>query len=224
MNTFTQEKAKKGFQSVNSFLIEWDIVVNKVKRLPLIAEPEGDGANAGDIKFYFSENYYQKEDTFVIEKTRQHFIVVNTPQRLRDNCWLVVAKINDNDYSSTIDKLGGSLVGATTRWITNIKPELHETGYVKAQSNVEKARTYISTHRVDVDMSAKYAGMEDVFIKIGKGNESTDHVYKMNPAEKDCLDNFMEARNNSLTWGKSNVSADGKPKINHRSFYAVMYS
>lgn len=78
--------------------------------------------------------------------------------------------------------------------------------------NVERMRTHIATHRCDVDMSAMYKPMEDVFIQIGKGDKD-DPVYKMNSAEKDCLDSFMEVRNNALLWGKSNVDETGKSKI-----------
>ena len=209
MNTYTMEKGKKGFQSVNSFLIEWDLQSKKIKRVPLIAAPEGSGLNAGDVKFYFPENYYQKYDTFVVERTRQQFIVLNRPQRLRDNCWLVIAKILDNDYDSVVDP--STAAGFQTRFVTNYVPELHSEGYTKYQSNCEKMRTYIATHRCDIDMSAMYKPMEDVFIQIGKGSDD-DPVYKMNTAEKDCLDSFMEARNNALLWGKSNMDASGKPK------------
>ena len=210
MNTYTMEKGKKGFQSINSFLIEWDLQAKKIKRVPLIAAPEGSGLNAGDVKFYFPENYYQKYDTFVVERTRQQFIVLNRPQRLRDNCWLVIAKILDNDYDSVVDPT--TAAGFQTRFVTNYHPELHQEGYTKYQSNCEKMRTYIATHRCDIDMSAMYKPMEDIFIQIGKGSDD-DPVYKMNTAEKDCLDSFMEARNNALLWGKSNMDATGKPKI-----------
>ena len=210
MNTYTMEKGKKGFQSINSFLIEWDLQTKKIKRVPLVAAPEGSGLNAGDVKFYFPENYYQKYDTFVVERTRQQFIVLNRPQRLRDNCWLVIAKILDNDYDSVVDP--STAAGFQTRFVTNYVPELHSEGYTKYQSNCEKMRTYIATHRCDIDMSAMYKPMEDVFIQIGKGGDD-DPVYKMNTAEKDCLDSFMEARNNALLWGKSNMDASGKPKI-----------
>ena len=215
MNTYTMEKGKKGFQSINSFLIEWDLQVNKIKRIPIIAAPDGTGVNAGDIKFYFPENYYQKYDTFVIEKTRQQFIVINRPQRLRDNCWLVIAKILDNDYDSVLNYNGSNaagMVGMQTRFVTNYHPELHQEGYTKYQSNVERMRTHIATHRCDIDMSAMYKPMEDIFIQIGKGDKD-DPVYKMNTAEKDCLDSFMEVRNNALLWGKTNMDETGKPKI-----------
>lgn len=61
-------------------------------------------------------------------------------------------------------------------------------------------------------MSAMYKPMEEVFIQIGKGDKD-DPVYKMNTAEKDCLDSYMETRNNALLWGKSDVDATGKPKL-----------
>lgn len=54
--------------------------------------------------------------------------------------------------------------------------------------------------------------MEDTFIQIGKGDKD-DPVYKMNSAEKDCLDSFMQARNGAMLWGKSNMDKNGKPKI-----------
>lgn len=214
MNTYTMERGKKGFQSINSFLIEWDLEVKKIKRIQIVAAPEGTGVNAGDVKFYFGENYYNKYDTFVVERTRQQFIVMNRPQRLRDNCWLVIAQIVDNDYNSVVDYLGGSassMIGWSTRFVSNYHPELHQEGYTRYQSNTEKMRTYIGTHRCDIDYSAKYAAMEDVFIQIGKGDKD-DPVYKMNPAEKDLLDSFMEARNNALLWGKTNMDESGKPK------------
>ena len=76
--------------------------------------------------------------------------------------------------------------------------------------NVEKHRTYIGTHRADVDMSAQFKPMEQVFIQIGKG-EKDDPVYKLNTAEQDCLDSFMFARNGALLYGKTNVDKTGKP-------------
>ena len=48
-------------------------------------------------------------------------------------------------------------------------------------------------------MSAMYKPLEEVFISIGKGSDANgmDPFYKMNTAEKDCFDNFMEARANA---------------------------
>lgn len=80
--------------------------------------------------------------------------------------------------------------------------------YSRFQSNCEKMRTYIGTHRADIDMSAQYAAMEDVFIQIGKGDKD-DPVFVMDGADKVCLDSFMEARNNALLWGKTDVDVNG---------------
>jgi len=212
LNTYTLEKGKKNaFQSIDSFVVEWDINVNRIKRVNFISVPEGDGANGSDIIFRFGENYYQKFDTFIIENTRQLIIVLNRPQRISDNEWVVIGKIQDSDYGAVLDT-SGCQPGMATRFVTNYMPEMHEEGYVKYQSNVERHRTYIGTHRADASMSAQYNAMEDVFIQIGKGQQD-DPIYRLNTAEKDCLDSFMEARNNACLWGKTNMDVYGKPKI-----------
>ena len=126
MNTYTLEKGKKNqFQRVDSFLIEWDLNINRIKRVYMTAVPEGDGAMGSDIIFHFGENYYQKYDTFIIERTRQQIMVMNRPQRVRDNDWLIVGKLLDNSYDSVLDT-SGAFVGSATRFITNIMPEMHE--------------------------------------------------------------------------------------------------
>jgi len=47
--------------------------------------------------------------------------------------------------------------------------ETRSVTYTKWQSNVEKHRGYISTHRADASYSALYAAQENVFINISKG-------------------------------------------------------
>jgi hypothetical protein len=54
--------------------------------------------------------------------------------------------------------------------------------YTKWQSNVEKHRGYISTHRADASYSALYAAMEDVFVKIAEGkckDNLKETIYRM---------------------------------------------
>lgn len=195
-NTFTQKKENRNFKSIDTFLVEWNINVNRIKRVYLIAAPEGDGMNGSNVLFRFNENYYNRYDTFVVEDTRQQFIVMEQPQRVNDSEWVYIAKINDDDYSSVVDT-SGTYVGASTRFVTNYMPEMHEEGYTRYQSNVEAHRIYISTHRTDIDMSAQYLAMEDTFCTIAEEGKA-DVVYKMNRAERVCLDSFMEARNNAL--------------------------
>ena len=207
MNVWTVDGEKrKGYKSIDSFTIEWDIKVNRIHKVK-ITSAQGTGINKSDIMFYFPENYYNKYDVFIVEETRMQFRVVNRPQRVADNSWLVIAQIHDGLYESHVAE--GSLTGLTTRFLTNYQPELHEEGYVRQQSNIEKHRISIATHRADVDMSAQYRAAEDVFINIAKGDKEV--TYQMNSAEKDCLDSFMEARNNALLWGKSNLDKNFKP-------------
>ena len=122
MNVYTRDKGKaNAFQSINSFLVEWDIDVNFVKRLPILATDGNDGANGSEIVFQFPERYYEMYDVFVIEDTRQQCIVMSVPVRRSDACWEVTARVIDNDYSERIV----DVVGKSTRFVTNHMPELH---------------------------------------------------------------------------------------------------
>ena len=131
MNTFTNEKvSKNSWQRINNYMYEWELEVNRIKRLPILSM-EGNGCNGGDIIFRFNENYYQKYDTFIIEDLRQYVIVLNRPQRIADNCFIVVGKLVDDDYSSQIpDSFVENAAGRLTRFITNYMPELHEEGWI----------------------------------------------------------------------------------------------
>lgn len=86
-----------------------------------------------------------------------------------------------------------------------------EVGYVKYQSSVEKARTFIGTTRNDIDFSAKYAAMEDHFINIA--NNGKEFTLKLNAAEKVCMDSFMESRNNKLLFSKGNFDENGRSTL-----------
>lgn len=126
MNVYTSEKAtKNSWQRLNEFVYEWDLEVNRIKRVPIISV-EGTGENKCDIIFRFPENYYQKYDTFIIEKTRQLIIVMNRPQRIADNCWIVIGKLVSDDYSEALSSVAA---GDTTRFVTNYMPELSEEGW-----------------------------------------------------------------------------------------------
>ena len=213
MNIYTSDKhSKNSWQRLNEFMFEWELEVNRIKRVPILSI-EGNGCNASDILIRFPENYYQKFDTFVIEELRQYVIVMNRPQRIADNCFLVVGKLVDSDYSAQLpDFFVNNCAGKLTRFVTNYMPELHEEGYTKYTSNTEKFRGYISTHRVDIDYSAMYKPMEDVFIQIGKGKDD-DPVYKLPKCEQVLVENFLQVREGKQAWGKSDVDASGRPTL-----------
>lgn len=173
----------------------------------------------------FPENYYQLHEIFKIEKTGQQCFVVSRPIRKADNMWSVMVRLVDDDYSSILDK-EGCQVGDTTRFIGNAKPELHDTGFVKYQSNVEKMRNYMTTIRVDDSYSSKYALMEDTFIKIGKGENQgclTEKIYKLEPMKKNLIENFLYARENMILLAKGNIGVDGKATISDRGTGRPIY-
>lgn len=122
MNVYAKDKNKGDrFQSLDSFLIEWDIETNFVKRIPILSV-DGDGANGSEVIFQFPEHYYEMLDVFVIEETRQQCMVMLSPIRRSDKCWEYVCRVIDNDYSERIDK---NIEGTETRFLTNHQPELH---------------------------------------------------------------------------------------------------
>lgn len=108
----------------------------------------------------------------------------------------------------------------------NAKPELHDCGFVKYQSNIEKMRNYMSTIRVDDSYSSKYALMEDTFIKIGKGENQgclSEKIYKLEPMKKNLIENFLYARENMILLAKGNIGVDGKATISDRSTGRPVY-
>lgn len=125
-------------------MIQSNLETNQIKRIPFAAEPISDGADGGEIEMIFPENYYQLHEIFKIDKTGQQCIVVAPSVRRADNCWVVTVRLLDDDYSSVLDT-SGCQVGDLTHYIGNSKPELHDCGFVKYQSNVERMRNYMST-------------------------------------------------------------------------------
>lgn len=215
-NIFYQDgKSGNKYQSIDAMYFEWEVETNYIKRVEFADVPTEGGAGGTEIVMAFKERYYEKYDIFKIDKTMQQCIVVSRPVRKADNYWEVVVRLIDNDYSSVLD-LSGCQVGDTTRFQSNAMPEMHEEGYVKYQSNIEKHRNFITTHRCDDSYSALYAAHENVFISIAEGKDTgslKETLYKMDKKEKVLLDNFLYVRNNGLLFNKSNVDVNGKPTI-----------
>ena len=215
-NIFYQDKKSANkYQSIDSMYFEWEVETNFIKRIEFAATPIGDGANGTEITMAFKEKYYNKYDIFKIDTTMQQCYVVSHPIRKADNYVEYQVRLIDNDYKSVLD-VSGCQIGDTTRFQSNAMPELHEEGFVKYQSNIERHRNYITTHRCDIDYSALYAAHENTFISIAQGKDQgnlTETIYKMDTKEKKLLNSFLEVRNNGLLFNKCNVDANGKPTI-----------
>ena len=222
---YGDEKKAKGFQNIDSTYFEWEVETNYIKRIPFAAVPVGNGVDGTEIEMIFPENYYQLHEIFKIESTGQQCFVVSRPIRKSDKEWSVMVRLIDDDYSSELD-LSGCQIGDLTRFIGNAKPELHDTGFVKYQSNVEKMRNYMTTVRVDDSYSSKYALMEDTFIKVGKGDGNgnlSEKIYRLEPMKKNLIQNFLYARENMILLAKGNIGVDGKATISYRSTGRPIY-
>ena len=211
-NVFYNEKTVNKFQPIDSLQVEWSIEVDFIKRVEFAAVPSDKGELGSEIVMHFKERYFERYDTFVIEKSGQQCIVKSIPQRKADDFWEYVVQLIGNDYEAVLD-LSACQVGDTTRFVTNIQPEYHTEGYVKYQSNIEKHRTWIQEIRVDVSMSSRYDALEDQFIKIAKGDGAgsmKEKLFKLNKVEKDLLDSYATAKNNASLLGKTTMDANGK--------------
>lgn len=207
--------ASNKYQSLNAFQYDFEIETNYIKRIEFAAVPEGDGAGGSDIIMAFRERYYEKYDIFKIEKTGQQCMVVARPVRKGDHYWECVVRLVDNNYDTILD-VTACQPGDKTRWITANMPEMHEEGYTKWQSNIEKHRGYIQTHRFDASYSERYAALENVFIKVAEGKDQgslTETIYRMDTVQKNLLDTFLEGRNNALLFSKGNIDENGKATI-----------
>ena len=214
-NIFYNETKANKYQSIDSLYFEWDIETNYIKSVAFADVPTGTGANGLEFEVAFTENYYNEKDIVVISESRQQIFILSNAERRADNYWVHRARLNSGEYSHSLN-LDYCQAGDLTRYQSNAMPELHETGYCKYQSNIEKHRNWITTFRNDADYSALYGALEDVFVSIAQGKDKSslkESVYKMNKVEKDLLETFMFARNNGLLTNRSNIDANGKPTI-----------
>lgn len=212
---YNKKKSGNSFQPIHSLRFEWEIQVNFIKRIKFANDVTDTGANGSDITMAFTERYYEKNDTFIIEGSKQQCMVMTAPLRKSDNYWEYTVRLIDNTLRETLDT-DACKRGMETRFLTNYQPEYHEMGYTKFQSNVEKHRNWIGEHRVDIDQSSRYAVFEDTFVKISKGEgtgEYKEAIFKFPKLHEVLLNSFMEARNNALLWGKSTMDENGKSTI-----------
>ena len=121
--------------------------------------------------------------------------------------WAHTVVLVGNDYSKYVD-IRYLKKGRYTRYRSNYHPELSERGYTKYLSNTETHRNYMSRHRASESVSADYKFREKVYLEVAKKDKV--EYYKMHQHEKDCLDTFMMARNNSCIFSETNFDINGK--------------
>lgn len=213
-NVVYQDVPKPGRKSINAFAIEWDVDVNFIKRVEFAAIPEGDGIGGTEIRMFFKEKYYDKHDTFVIDKSHQQCYVTRRPIWRSNHMFEYTVRLIDNDYKSYLD-VSACQPGMKTHFLSNAHPyDYHDQGYTKYQSNMETHRNYMTLHRNDIDASQAYLANEDVFLKISDTEtHGSERLFKMSSMEKTLIENFLEAKAKHDLWAESNVDVNGKPTI-----------
>lgn len=206
-NVYKNSKEVAGFQPINSLAIEWQIDVSFIKKVKIAADSDG-GNGLGLLPFnvYLEERYFDKHDSFAAEDRLQYF-VTKSPVRINAKKWKYEVKLIGNDPGRSANT-SYLTRGRSVRFRSNYFPELSERGYTKYLSNTETHRNYISRHRASVDWSSDYAIKENVYIADGKEGKET--IYKMNKKEKDVVDTFLFARENSMLFSESNFDINGK--------------
>ena len=213
-NIFYKDEKPDQFQLSTSMVFEWMVETNNIKKIEFAEVPEGDGANGAEITMAFKENYYQKYDIFRIDKTKQQCQVLSRPIRKADDYWEVQVRLIDNNYDTILD-IDGCQVGDLTTFQSVAMPEMHEEGYSKFQSQMERHRNFMTTFRADASWSSLFAIQEHVFMSIADDKDQTksEGVYKMLKKEKELLDTFMYAMNTGLLLNKGNIDVNGKATI-----------
>jgi hypothetical protein len=205
---YNPKKGSGSYTPINSMAIEWDIDVNFIKKVRIVGNISGTGANKKVETIMLEERYYDKNDTFTLENKQQLF-VVGVPKKINIKRWEYRVILVGNDLTKTINTTFAA-TGKSTRYRSNYYPELSERGYSKYVSNSETHRNYISRHRASVDWSSDFARQEEMFIQTGKNKDGSGQYYKLTKKEKECMDSFLMSRENSCIFSQTNYDVNGK--------------
>jgi len=200
---------KNKFQSISALSVEWQIDVNFIKKVDIVANISGNGSGGVPVTITLKEKYYDPNDTFQLEN-RQKLFVLKKPRRIAVNRWEYAVALMGGSDDRVINTTFGA-AGRKTRYHSNFHGEMSERGYTKFVSSVEVHRNYLSIHRASVEKSNAYALTEYKFIEAGtKGKET---YYKMDKAEDQTLTHFLESREQALLTSESNFDVNGKCKL-----------
>lgn len=212
MNIHQLPKNRDKYKPISDMAFEWGVDTEKIKQVKIVADVTTDGTNGTDVVIRLAERYFNPNETFRIEGSRDTLFVTMVPRRISINDWEYVCRAVVSDISRGIN-LGYAKKGNTVRFLGNHHPEGSDHGYSKFQSNIERHRNYLTLHRVGHSTTGQYALQETKFIEMaGKGKNGNQELvyYKLESADKMCLEQFYEIRNNHLLFGKSNHDEKGR--------------
>ena len=132
MNIYDKESNNK-FQSISSYVIEWEVEQSFIKRIGFVTAPVGTGKYGAPVTITVDEAYFGKYDLFRVENSRQQGIFVSNPRRTSDKAFEYQVQIVSNNPDDEFDA-SAMQAGMKIRWIGNAHPEMSEEGNVKNQS------------------------------------------------------------------------------------------
>ncbi len=205
---YKPKSGQDNFTPINAMAIQWDIDVNYIHKVYIVSHTGGPSPGVNKVPFTITLNqkYYDKNDTFTLEN-KQQLMVIAPPVQGGVKAWDHTVVLVGNDYSKYIDERFLTK-GRYTRFRSNYFPELSERGYSKYLSNTETHRNHMSRHRASESVSADYKIREKVYLEVAKKDGL--EYYKMHQHEKDTMDTFMMARNNSCIFSETNFDVNGK--------------
>jgi len=202
---YNKSKGGNSFQPINAMAVEWEIDVNYIHKVYIVADATG-GLNKAPVTIYLDHKYYDKNDTFVLENQQQAFVIA-PPRQIAPKKWEHIVVLVGNDYSKQFDDRFLKK-GKITRFRSNFFPELSERGYTKYTSNTEMHRNWMSRHRASETVSADYKIRESVYLELAKKDKK--EYFKLHQHEVDAMNTFMEAKNNASIFSETNYDANGK--------------
>ena len=204
-----QKKKGDRFTPVRAMAVEWSIDVNYIKKVFFAKDNTDTGVNKEEFTISLKERYYDKGDTLVLEN-RQQLFITSTPRKVHAEEWEYTVKVVGNDKARGVDTRFTAR-GKFTRYRSNYFPELSERGYIKYTSNTEIHRNWISRHRASVVKSGDFNVMEATYIQDGYDKDSGKSLYfKLEPAEKRCMDHFLVSREHACLFGETNFDQNNK--------------
>jgi hypothetical protein len=212
-----KEKSDK-YQKIDSLSFSWDIEQNKIQYAYFADDVVQNGLNGSEITMAFTKREFEAEETFMIDGSKQMCWVVEAPTRRADDYWEYQVRLMSGDREAVLDT-SVCKKGMKARWIGSAKPELHDTGFVKFQSNAESMQQYITEIRCDIDFSSRYEALEKMYIKISRGTEMgkwQSKIFEWPERKKVLLDTFMATRNQGMLWQHGTMDEKGRSTLTDR--------
>lgn len=185
-------------QYINNLFIEWQVQSNKQVIVRLMEDVLEDGKGGSIINVYLEHEYYAPNDVFVIGEGIGNQLFVLYPAERIGNAFKYQCKLFGN--GTQVLDLSKAKKGAFTRMRASFHGDMSYRGSMKKMSNFEIFDNCLSFLRLQKGKSGFAAIMENAYIEQNQGEKRV--LYKIDATEKQCLDSFMQMKNNALLFGQ----------------------